>query len=58
MYLHTSSHEERREGKSQSQINMAFTLPALTYDYAALEPYVDATTMNIHHTKHHNVGLL
>ncbi|MEW5317520.1 MAG: hypothetical protein WDW38_008808 [Sanguina aurantia] len=32
---------------------MAFTLPALTYDYTALEPYIDASTMNIHHTKHH-----
>jgi len=32
---------------------MAFSLPALPYEYAALEPYVDATTMNIHHTKHH-----
>jgi Fe-Mn family superoxide dismutase len=32
---------------------MAFALPALPYDYAALEPSVDATTMNIHHTKHH-----
>mmetsp|Transcript_33887 Transcript_33887/g.86637 ORF Transcript_33887/g.86637 Transcript_33887/m.86637 type:complete len:208 (-) Transcript_33887:234-857(-) len=32
---------------------MAFSLPALTYGYDALEPYIDATTMNIHHTKHH-----
>jgi Fe-Mn family superoxide dismutase len=32
---------------------MAFTLPALTYDYAALEPHIDARTMEIHHTKHH-----
>ena len=32
---------------------MAFTLPALSYDYASLEPHIDATTMNIHHTKHH-----
>ncbi|KAG2500566.1 hypothetical protein HYH03_001336 [Edaphochlamys debaryana] len=32
---------------------MAFSLPSLPYDYAALEPHVDATTMNIHHTKHH-----
>jgi hypothetical protein len=31
----------------------AFALPALPYDYAALEPHIDATTMNIHHTKHH-----
>jgi len=32
---------------------MAFTLPALEYPYAALEPNVDARTMEIHHTKHH-----
>ena len=32
---------------------MAFELPSLTYDYNALEPHIDATTMEIHHTKHH-----
>jgi Fe-Mn family superoxide dismutase len=32
---------------------MAFGLPALTYAYDALEPYIDAQTMEIHHTKHH-----
>jgi Fe-Mn family superoxide dismutase len=32
---------------------MAFTLPDLPYDYAALEPHIDARTMEIHHTKHH-----
>lgn len=32
---------------------MAFTLPALPYPENALEPYIDARTMNIHHTKHH-----
>lgn len=36
-------------------ITMAFELPALPYGYSALEPYVDTTTMNIHHTKHHAV---
>jgi Fe-Mn family superoxide dismutase len=30
-----------------------FTLPRLPYDYGALEPYIDARTMEIHHTKHH-----
>lgn len=30
-----------------------FSLPNLGYDYAALEPKVDALTMKIHHTKHH-----
>ncbi len=33
---------------------MAYSLPALGYDYAALEPNIDAATMEIHHTKHHN----
>lgn len=32
---------------------MAFTLPSLNYDYAALEPHFDAQTMEIHHSKHH-----
>lgn len=33
---------------------MAFTLPDLQYDYNALEPHIDARTMEIHHSKHHN----
>ncbi len=33
---------------------MPHTLPPLPYDYAALEPHIDARTMEIHHTKHHN----
>jgi Fe-Mn family superoxide dismutase len=33
---------------------MAFELPALPYAYDALEPHIDARTMEIHHTKHHN----
>ena len=32
---------------------MAYKLPALPYDYNALEPYIDAKTMEIHHSKHH-----
>lgn len=32
---------------------MAFELPKLPYAEDALEPYIDAQTMNIHHTKHH-----
>ena len=33
---------------------MAFQLPELGYAYDALEPNIDARTMEIHHTKHHN----
>jgi Fe-Mn family superoxide dismutase len=33
---------------------MAFELPKLPYDFDALEPNIDATTMEIHHGKHHN----
>ncbi|GIJ96650.1 superoxide dismutase [Capnocytophaga stomatis] len=33
---------------------MSFTLPKLPYAYDALEPHIDARTMEIHHTKHHN----
>jgi Fe-Mn family superoxide dismutase len=33
--------------------NMAFKLPDLPYAYDALEPYIDARTMEIHHSKHH-----
>jgi Fe-Mn family superoxide dismutase len=32
---------------------MPFTLPDLPYDHAALEPHIDARTMEIHHGKHH-----
>jgi len=33
---------------------MGYTLPKLDYAYDALEPHMDARTMEIHHTKHHN----
>ncbi len=33
---------------------MAFELPKLPYAYDALEPHIDARTMEIHHIKHHN----
>ncbi len=37
----------------RSRPAMAYTLPDLTYAYDALEPHIDAATMEIHHTKHH-----
>ncbi len=36
---------------------MAFELPKLPYAYEALEPFIDAQTMMIHHTKHHQAYL-
>jgi len=32
---------------------MAFSVPDLPYDYAALEPHIDEATMRVHHDKHH-----
>jgi Fe-Mn family superoxide dismutase len=32
---------------------MPFEVPALPYDYAALEPHIDEQTMRVHHDKHH-----
>jgi Fe-Mn family superoxide dismutase len=32
---------------------MSFELPKLPYAYDALEPHIDARTMEIHHSKHH-----
>ena len=32
---------------------MAFSVPGLPYDFGALEPHIDALTMEIHHDKHH-----
>lgn len=34
-------------------MNYPYQLPQLGYDYNALEPHIDAQTMEIHHTKHH-----
>ena len=41
-------------GLNQKFIIMAFELPQLPYAYDALEPHIDARTMEIHHSKHHN----
>src|SRR3954462_4940455 len=33
--------------------HMAYEVPPLPYDYAALEPHIDEATMKVHHDKHH-----
>ncbi len=37
---------------------MPYSLPELPYAYDALEPHIDARTMEIHHTKHHQAYYL
>lgn len=44
----------RNRKLTQNIFIMAFELPKLPYAYDALEPHIDAKTMEIHHTKHHN----
>lgn len=39
--------------KKPKEVPVTYTLPDLPYDAASLEPHIDATTMNIHHDKHH-----
>jgi superoxide dismutase, Fe-Mn family len=45
--------KERTAGHTAKEPIMAYTLPALPYDFAALEPSIDVQTMQIHHGKHH-----
>jgi superoxide dismutase, Fe-Mn family len=39
--------------RNNNEHTMAYELPSLPYDTAALEPHIDARTMEIHHGKHH-----
>lgn len=41
-------------GNTKNNFTMSFTLPKLSYAYDALEPHIDARTMEIHHSKHHS----
>ena len=55
-YCHNSAHRERsilRRNGSGGRGEGAFTLPPLGYAFDALEPHIDALTMQIHHDKHH-----
>lgn len=44
---------EQTADKPKGEKRMAHVLPALPYDFNALEPYIDEQTMKIHHGKHH-----
>src|SRR5258705_386360 len=45
--------EKSKENFTPEDSPMAFTVPPLPYAFDALEPYIDAKTMEIHHDKHH-----
>src|SRR5215470_5063778 len=42
-----------RQTPKKRRTNVAYELPPLPYDYAALEPTIDEATMKLHHDKHH-----
>jgi Fe-Mn family superoxide dismutase len=42
-----------KPGSSTKETGMAYEVPPLPYDYAALEPHIDEQTMRLHHDKHH-----
>src|SRR3990172_7772430 len=44
---------QNRAGVLSNENKMAYELPKLTYAHDALEPHIDARTMEIHHGKHH-----
>src|SRR5687768_13541203 len=44
---------DSRPDRTSRRTNMAHTLPPLPYAHDALEPHIDAQTMQIHHGKHH-----
>jgi Fe-Mn family superoxide dismutase len=41
------------DSRDERSTEMAYTVPPLPYDFDALEPHIDAQTMEIHHDKHH-----
>jgi len=45
--------ELTNEAMLPTKTNLKHYLPPLSYDYAALEPYIDSRTMILHHDNHH-----
>lgn len=52
-FIMVSCGESQINSNAKKVNTMSFTLPDLPYAYNALEPHIDARTMEIHHTKHH-----
>jgi Fe-Mn family superoxide dismutase len=52
-FLHAGRETETKSNSKQEGQTVPFTVPALPYAFDALEPYIDAKTMEIHHDKHH-----
>jgi Fe-Mn family superoxide dismutase len=46
-------HQEEQNEEEEDETNMSHELPPLGYNFNALEPHIDARTMEIHHDKHH-----
>src|SRR5690606_15618740 len=53
-FLPGRRHNGRPVHHQRAETPMPYTLPDLPYAYDALEPHIDAQTMEIHHSKHHN----
>src|SRR6185437_6808278 len=49
----TRPHFEQKSPTKRRRTTLAYELSPLPYDYAALEPHIDAETMKLHHDKHH-----
>ena len=47
----------RENQQDDRRTTVAYELPPLPYDYAALEPHIDEATMKLHHDKHHQAYL-
>ncbi len=53
-YLLPQKFAAKLNSKSTNSIAGPFSLPPLDYPFSALEPHIDAMTMEIHHDRHHN----
>ena len=53
MANHQKTYKKLRFESITYFIKMAYTLPEFGYEYDSLEPFIDARTMEIHHSKHH-----